>query len=134
MNNPELAFIAIILSGVVCGCQVLLCLFVFYLFLNLRRLHQAVERLSIETAANTHSTEPLQLDELPIQAAMPLAPQPGESITVLHREPYLTLPRQFAITDIRSQQNDVRERSTTESSVEHYNQGFDNQSMEYSPE
>lgn len=126
----ELALVALILSGVVCVFQVFFFISVFYLFLKLRQVHQTLESLSIIPAANKHSTDSPNVG---VVARIPLAPQPGETITVLRRESWPTPPKQF-VEAAHSQQNELRERSTTEISVEHFNQGFDDNGMEHSPE
>ena len=131
-SSMDLVLVALILSGVVCLFQVLFFISVFYLFLKLRQVHQTVERISIIIAANKHSTDSPNVG---VVSRIPLAPQPGETITVLRRGSGPVLPRQF-VDPAFSHQNELREHSTTDNSVEHYNQGFhlDDNGMEHSLE
>lgn len=123
MDYQELAVTAIILSGVVCACQVLLCISVFYLFVKLRRMHQTVEQLK---TADNHNTESPPLGGA-VRHALPLTAQPGETITVLHRDSHLPLPAQFVNKEeIAAQQTDPRQVTITEHSMEHSNPGFEN--------
>ena len=127
MANPDLGVVAISLSGVVCLCQVLLCISVFYLFVKLRQMHQTVERLSqmIMKNPDNHNTDSPPLGGV-VKQMMPLSAQPGESITVLHRSPHLPLPTQFVNTEVTPQQADPQEVTMTGESVEHRNEGFEN--------
>lgn len=116
-----LALAAIILSGVVFVSQVLLCIFVFA---KLRRMHQTVERLKRNT--DNHNKDSPQLGTTPRHLS--LAPQPGESITVLHRDAYPQLPTQFGNIEENPHQTNPQKDTTRKHSIEHINLGFENNS------
>ena len=116
-----LALAAIILSGVVFVCQVLLCIFVF---VKLRRMHQTVEHLKRST--DNHNTDSPDLEA--IARHMSLAPQPGESITVLHRNSHPEIPTHFSNIEENPEQTNPQKDTTRKHSMEHINQGFEDNS------
>ena len=116
-----LALAAIILSGVVFVCQVLLCIFVFA---KLRRMHQTVEHLKRST--DNHNTDSPDLEA--IARHLSLTPQPGETITVLHRNSHPEIPTQFGNTEENPQLTNPQKDTTRKHSVAHINQGFENNS------
>ena len=126
MDYRDLTLIAIVLSGVVFVFQVLLCIFVCYVFARLRRMQQTIERLLRTTATDNHNTESPHLGTIPRHLS--LDAQPDETITVLYRDAYPQLPTQFANTEDKPQQTNPQNGTTKESSVEHINLGFENSS------
>lgn len=123
----DLTYIALAVSVVGCACQVILCFTVIYLLVNLRRVQKKVQRLSLKEnkSCNHNSNESLHLRELHL---LPLRAQhaPGESITVLHRNPHPSLPAQFGTTGGSLRQDNTGGGTSRESRIlEENNEGFD---------
>lgn len=125
MDLQDLTYIVLAVSVAGCVCQVLLCFTVIYLLVHLKRVQKKLQRLSqVENnSCNRNSNESLHLRELHI---LPLRAQhaPGESITVLHRNPHPPLPAQFRTTEESLRQNNIGE-STERCNLEANNDGFD---------
>ena len=127
MDLQNLIYIVLAVSVVGCACQVILCFTVIYLLVHLKRIQKKVQRLSLKesNSCNLSSNDSLRLRELSI---LPLRAQcaPGESITVLHRNPHPSLPAQFGTTEGSLRRNDTGESANRKSgNLEANNEGFD---------
>ena len=127
MDLRSLTYIVLAVSVVGCACQVILCFTVIYLLVHLKRVQKKVQRLSLRENkyCNHNSNESLHLRELHF---LPLRGQhaPGESITVLHRNPHPSIPAQFGTTEGRSRQDNTGEGTSRESRIlAANNEGFD---------
>ena len=127
MDLRNLTNTALAVSVVGCACQVILCFTVIYLLVNLRRVQKKVQRLSLKEnkSCNHNSNESLHLRELHL---LPLRAQhaPGESITVLHRNPHPSLPAQFGTTGGSLRQDNTGGGTSREIRIlEENNEGFD---------
>ena len=130
MDLENLIYIVLAVSVVGCACQLFLCLTVIYLLVHLKRVQNKVQRLQVSlkenNSCNLSRNESLRLKELQL---LPLRTQhltPGESITVLHRNPHPSLPAEFATTEGNLRRDNSGEDTNKENSnLEANNAGFD---------
>lgn len=117
MTYEVLTIVALALSGVVCVCQVFIFISVFHFSVKLRRIQQAVDHLAKMKIVERNKVESL--------TQLPPTPRPGETVTMLCRQPHPELPEEFVITDGTSQLSEPRHFTMT-SIVEQRNEGFEN--------
>ena len=125
MDLQNLVYIVLAVSVVGCACQLILCFTVIYLLVHLKRVRKNVQRLSLRgnNSCNLCSNESLRLKELHL---LPLRAQtPGETITVLHRNPHPPLPPEFATTEGNLRDDSGEGTNGENSNLEATNEGFD---------
>ena len=112
--------VALIFSMVACVC---VCVAMVYFTVELRRIRQMIRDMPIVKTSQSSNS-----NSLPIRNhLLPLTAQPGESITELRRPSGPPLPPEFVVnTEEKPEQTKPHESNTTEKSVEHYNEGFEN--------
>ena len=117
MTYEVLTIVALTLSGVVCVCQVFIFISVFHFSVKLRRIQQAVDHLAKMKIVERNTVESMM--------QLPPTPRPGETVTMLCREPHPELPKEFVVTEGTSQVSEPRHFTIT-SVMEQKNEGFEN--------
>lgn len=120
--NSEVSIAAIVLSIVAFVGQIILCFAVFHIFMQLRRMRQMIEDLSLVRTSNNSCP-----DSQPSRNHLiPLGALPGESVTVLRRPSGPPLPPEFLIEEVEPQQTESLEsKPATTQLAEHDNKGFE---------
>lgn len=117
MTYEVLTIVALALSGVVGVCQVFIFISVFHFSVKLRRIQQAVDHLAKMKIVERNKVESLM--------RLPPTPRPGETVTMLCREPHPELPEQFVITEGTSRLSEPRHFNITLIDQQK-NEGFEN--------
>lgn len=127
MDVQDLTYIVLALLGLGCVCQVLLCIFVIYLHVNLKKVYNKIEdvrQIQIEFNNRRTTSGSLRLrDMLPIRASA--RPTAGESITLLPRNPHPPLPEEFVNTEVHAgEKNSSKDAETEKKNLGSQNEGF----------
>ena len=128
MDVQDLTYIVLALLGLVCVCQVLLCIFAIYLHVHLQKVHNKLEdvrqiQIEFNNRRNTLGSPNLR-DILPLRAGA--RPTAGESITLLPRNPHPPIPEHFVNTEVQAgEKNSTKDAENEKKNLDSINEGFE---------